>query len=115
LRRLARVAGAFALLTIVAWLAVPPLVRSQLESRLTDALDRRTTIESVAFNPFLLRLTVRQLAVADRSGAVPLLAVDEVVADLAGERLFLIAPRVGDDAGGKQAPAALTRVDLALR
>ena len=43
-------------------------------------------------------------------------AVKDAIAakGVAGERLFLIAPRVGEDPGGKQAPATLTRVDLSL-
>jgi hypothetical protein len=44
-------------------------------------------------------------------------AVKDAIAGkgVAGERLFLVAPRVGDDAGARQLPATLTRVDLALR
>ena len=40
LRRLAIAAATFVGLVVVAWLAVPPIVRSQLESRLTEALGR---------------------------------------------------------------------------
>src|SRR5437867_12966458 len=82
LRRLAYAVGAIALLTILAWLAVPPIVRAQLESRLTAALDRPTTVEAVAFDPFGLRLTIRKLVIADRAGPRPLFAIDELVADL---------------------------------
>ena len=42
--------------------ADPPV---QLESRLTEALGRPTTIESVAFDPLRLRLTIRNFAIAD--------------------------------------------------
>ena len=64
LRRLAVALGSIAALILVAWLAVPPIVRAQLESRLTDALHRRTTVEKVAFDPFSLRVTITKLAIA---------------------------------------------------
>ena len=64
-RRLAIAAATLVALIVVAWLAVPPIVRSQLESRLTGALGRKTTVEAVAFDPFRLRVTVRKLAIAD--------------------------------------------------
>ncbi len=38
-RRLAWTAGAIAVLVVAAWLAVPPIVRSQLESRLEPTSD----------------------------------------------------------------------------
>ncbi|GIK86374.1 MAG: flagellar motor protein MotB [Betaproteobacteria bacterium] len=92
LRRIAYAAGAVALLVVVAWLAVPPIVRSQLESRLTEALGRATTVEAVAFDPFALRITVRGLAIADREGPVPLLAVDELAAGVSPASLWRWAP-----------------------
>ena len=48
-------------LIVLAWLAIPPIVRSQVESRLTEALGRATTLESVSFNPFTLRVTLREV------------------------------------------------------
>ncbi len=45
LLRLAVTAGVFAV--VIAWLAVPPIFRSQLESRLPEALGRKTTVEAV--------------------------------------------------------------------
>ncbi len=92
LRWLACAAGAVALVTIVAWLALPAIVRSQLESRLTVALDRHVTIESVAFDPFSLRLTLHELVVADRVGTVPLLTLDELVADMSAASIRHRAP-----------------------
>jgi len=82
LTRLAVTVGVVLALVALAWFAVPPIVRSQLESRLTEALGRKTTVEAVDFNPLALRLTLHRVAIADTSGTTPLLAVDEVVADL---------------------------------
>jgi uncharacterized protein involved in outer membrane biogenesis/outer membrane protein OmpA-like peptidoglycan-associated protein len=124
LRWLAYAAGALAVLLIVAWLAVPPIVRSQLESRLTEALDRRVTVESVAFDPFSLRLTLHKLAIADRVGPVPLLALDELVANLSAasiwhrapvlDALKLVRPRVSLSRGGDGRYSIQDLLDQAL-
>ncbi len=90
--RLAITLGAIAALIVVAWLAVPPIVRSQLESRLTEALGRKTTIAAAEFDPFSLRLTLRKLAIADPSAAAPMFAVDELVADVSSASLWRRAP-----------------------
>ncbi|CAG0969469.1 hypothetical protein BURK1_01149 [Burkholderiales bacterium] len=92
LRRAAIAVGAFAAIVVLAWLVVPPVARSQLESRLTEALGRKTTVDAVAFNPFLLRVTVRRLAIADSAGPAPLLAIDELVADLSSASIWHRAP-----------------------
>src|SRR5690242_11474989 len=92
LLRLAMVAGILAALIAIAWLAVPPIVRGQVESRLTEALNRKTTLATVEFDPFKLRLTLRQLSIADSNGNVPLLTLDELVADIAPASLWHRAP-----------------------
>ena len=92
LRRAAIALGAIAATILVAWVAVPPIVRSQLETRMTEALARKTTVESVAFNPFSLRFTVRKLAIADGDRPAPLFAFDELVADLSSVSIWRWAP-----------------------
>lgn len=91
-RRLAWTVFALALLLLATWLAVPPLLRSQLESRLSDALGRKTTVESVAFNPFTLRVTIRGFSIADTAGPRPLLAFEELDADLSSASIVHRAP-----------------------
>src|SRR5215831_15961784 len=78
--RLAIAAGVLLALILVAWLAVPPIVRSQVESRLTEALGRKTTLESVEFNPFTLRVVLHKLA------------FDELNADMSAASLWHRAP-----------------------
>jgi len=92
LRRLAWVTASVAALVVLAWLAVPPIARSQLESRLTETLGRTTTVESVKFNPVKLRLTVYNVAIAGREGPQPLLAADVLVADFSAASLWHRAP-----------------------
>src|SRR5262245_57187248 len=90
--RLATAVGVVAALILVAWLAVPPIVRSQLESRLTESLGRKTTIEAVEFDPFKLRLQLHKLAIADPAGTAPLLAIDVLDADVSSASLYHRAP-----------------------
>jgi len=90
--RMAVTVGVVVALIALAWLAVPPIVKSQLESRLTESLGRKTTVESVDFNPFALRLTLHKFASADTSGTTPFFAVDEVVADLSTASAWHRAP-----------------------
>jgi len=92
LRWLAYALGAWVLLLIAAWLAVPPIVRGQAESRLTRLLDRRVTVESVSFDPFDLRLALHHVAIADRAGDVPLLTLDALTTDVSAASIWHRAP-----------------------
>jgi len=51
----------------LAWLAVPPLLKSQAQQRLGAALGRTVTLGEVDFSPWSLELTVRGIAI----GGVP--------------------------------------------
>ena len=91
-RRLFYAAGAIALLVLAVWVAVPPIARAQLETRLTETLGRTTTVESVSFELNGLRLVVRNLVIADKTGQRPLFALDELVADVSAASLWQRAP-----------------------
>jgi hypothetical protein len=84
--------GAFAALVLGAWIAVPPIVHGQVESRLSTLLDRTTTVGSVAFDPLRLRLTLGKLAIARRTGTDSLFTVDELSADVSLASLWHRAP-----------------------
>ncbi len=92
LRRLGYAVGAFAALVLGAWVAVPPIVKGQVESRLSALLDRPTTVGSVAFDPLRLRLTLGKLAIARRTGTDSLFTVDELSADVSLASLWHRAP-----------------------
>lgn len=92
MRRCAIGVGVLAALFVLAWLAVPPIVRAQVESRATEALGRRTTLEAVAFDPFRLRLTLEGLAIAGLGDAPPLATVDVIEADLSTASIWHRAP-----------------------
>ncbi|MBN8479233.1 MAG: DUF748 domain-containing protein [Burkholderiales bacterium] len=91
-RRFAVALALVVALVAIAWLAVPPIVRSQLESRLTGTLGRPTRVETVAFNPFRLELELRKLTIAGREAGPPFVAVDGIVADLSAASIWHRAP-----------------------
>lgn len=70
-RRLLVAAAAVLGLWAVAWLAVPPLVKSQAEQRLSALLGRPVSIGRVNFAPWSLELTVEQLRIGAADPAAP--------------------------------------------
>ena len=77
----------------VLWLAVPPLLKSQAQTRLSTLLGRTVTIGSVQFAPWSLQLTLRDFAIAGEGAAgPPLLHVDRIHADADWRSLLRLAP-----------------------
>ncbi|MFT3956541.1 MAG: DUF748 domain-containing protein [Piscinibacter sp.] len=68
-RRLAIALLALLLLWALAWLAVPPLLKSQAQTRLSALLGRSVEIGDVSFQPWSLELTVRDVAIGPAPGA----------------------------------------------
>ncbi len=69
LRRALIALAALLLLWALAWLALPPLLKSQAQARLSALLGREVSIGEVDFKPWSLELTVRDLSVAGLPGA----------------------------------------------
>ena len=86
--------GALLLAWAVAWLAVPPLVKSQLEKQASLALGRAVTVGEVDFRPWSLELTLRQLRVAGVEGDAPQLTVERIYIDGELQSLLRLAPVV---------------------
>ena len=62
-----RAVGALAgwvVVCLVAWLAVPPLLKAQLQQRASEQLGRAVTVGRVDFRPWTLELTMHDLRVA---------------------------------------------------
>ena len=82
LRRLAWGVGAVLLLWVIAWLALPPLIKWQLPLRASEALGRTVTIGDVSVRPWSLELAVSDLAIAGPApGDEPLLRIKRVRAN----------------------------------
>ncbi len=69
IKRTAAVAGVLLLLWASAWVAVPPLVKWQAQTRLSALVGRSVTLGDVSFNPWALELTVDEIVVGAGPGA----------------------------------------------
>lgn len=95
-RRLAWAAGLVLALELAAFLLVPPLVRSRLESVLSGTLRRATRVERVRFNPLALTLAVEGLTVLEPDGSQPFLSCGRLFLDLDAASLPTLTLRVSE-------------------
>lgn len=69
---------AAALFTVTGFFVLPPIVKSQLERRLAEALHRSVSVGLVKINPYTLAVTVENLEIRDRDGRSVFLAWDRL-------------------------------------
>lgn len=94
-RRAGIALAALLALWLLAWLAVPPLLKSQAQSRLSERLGRSVSIGEVDFRPWSLELTVRDLAIGPAAGASqPLLTLSRAYVNADAGSLWRRAPVV---------------------
>ena len=91
-RRLGWIAGGLVALWALAWVAVPPLLKSQAESRGSEALGRKLTIGSMDFKPWSLELTVSDIAIASADGSAAQFKIAKVYVDAEIQSLLRLAP-----------------------
>src|SRR4030042_4883274 len=72
----------FAVFTLFGFFGLPPIVKSLLTKRLSEALHREVTIQQIKMNPYALSLTVRGLLVKDRGGSEKFASFDELYLNL---------------------------------
>ena len=70
------------LFTLVGFFVIPPIARSQLETRLSAQLGRRVTVEKVRLNPYTMAVTLENFAI---------LEADNTTKFLGWRRLFVNA------------------------
>ncbi|HEX8963361.1 MAG TPA: DUF748 domain-containing protein, partial [Rhodocyclaceae bacterium] len=87
IRTAAAVAGAYLLYLLLAWLALPRILRHEAESLIAEKSGHRLTMELPEFNPFTLALRVPKLHLEQPDGQ-PLLDLDEAFVDLSAASLF---------------------------
>ena len=94
-KRLLWVIGGVAILWGVAWLAVPLILKSQLEQLGSEYLGRKVTLTSVDFKPWSLELTLHDLTVArskDAADTTPQLHIKRIYIDAELQSLVHLAP-----------------------
>ena len=91
-RRLAIAAVVVAAYGLIGFFAVPPLLRSILTSKLTQALHRRTTVAAVSLNPFTLSVRVRGLVVREPASEKVFVSLGELDANVKLTSILHLAP-----------------------
>ena len=97
LRRFAWAGGALIVLWVLAWAIVPPVLKSQAQQRLGEALGRSVTLGEVSFSPWSLELTLRDIVIGGAPGdpkALPLLKVARLYVNADISSLLHAAPVV---------------------
>ena len=82
-------------LLALAWVGVPPLLKSQVERRVSEALGRPVQVGRIDFKPWTLELTVEQLAIGAAPGAPspePLLKIARLHANADLRSVLNLAP-----------------------
>jgi len=72
----------FAVFTLFGFFGLPPIVKSLLSKKLSEALHREVTIEQIKINPYALSLTVRGFLVKDKGGSEKFVSFDELYVNL---------------------------------
>lgn len=92
----ARALAALLALWLLAWLAVPPLLKGPLERMAGEQLGRAVTVGALDFKPWSLELTLRDIAVAGADGGAPQLTIARVHVDGELQSLLRLAPVVDE-------------------
>jgi uncharacterized protein involved in outer membrane biogenesis len=107
LRRAAWAIGSLLLVWGLSWLALPPLLKWQIQKQGSAALGRTVTVERVEVRPWALSFTIDGLQVANAEGAAPQFTLQRLFIDLELQSLLRLAPVV--DALHVQAPRLTLR------
>ena len=79
-------------LWLLAWLAVPPIARAQIEKHASEILGRKVTVAKVEFAPWSLEATVRGLSIASQDGQSSQVQVARIYIDAELQSLWRLAP-----------------------
>jgi len=89
----------------IAWLAVPPIVKSQIQKIASEKLGRQVTVGKIDFKPWTLELALNDLSIATADGSRPQVAIKRIYADAELQSLLRLAPVI--DAVSVESPAIL--------
>lgn len=77
---------------LLGFFAAPPLIKSQLQSRLGSMLGRPVTLGAVHLNPYTLKLGIDRLHIGDRDGHSSFVDIDRLTVGASWSSLFRMAP-----------------------
>jgi hypothetical protein len=90
---------------VIAWLAVPPIAKSQVQKIASEKLGRQVTVGKIDFKPWTLELTLNDLRIATADGSKAQVAIQRIYADAELQSIFRLAPVI--DTVTIDAPAIL--------
>ena len=93
-RRAAWTIGGVLALWALGWLAVPPLLKHQVQKIASEKLGRTVTLGAVDFKPWTMELTLSDLAIATADGKAEQLRVQRLYLDAELQSLLRLAPVV---------------------
>jgi uncharacterized protein involved in outer membrane biogenesis len=79
---------------ILGALVAPPVIRSVLESRLSEQFHRQVSIRQIRINPYAMTATVRGFLMKERQSSATAVSFDELHVNLQLQSLFRLAPVV---------------------
>src|SRR5574341_554491 len=90
------IGGLIVAFAAIGFFVVPPIAKSKLEEALSNALNRKVTLEQVRVNPFAPSATLRGFLVRERQGDAPFASFDELFVNVAWTSIFRLAPVVDE-------------------
>lgn len=76
----------------IAWVAVPPIAKSQIQKIASEKLGRQVTVGNIDFKPWTLELTVNDLRIATADGARSQVAIKRIYMDGELQSILRLAP-----------------------
>ncbi|MDM0103930.1 DUF748 domain-containing protein [Variovorax sp. J22R24] len=77
---------------VIAWLAVPPIAKSQIQKIASEKLGRQVTVGKIDFKPWTLELAVNDLRIATADGSQPQVAIRRIYVDAELQSILRLAP-----------------------
>ena len=82
------------LLGLFGFFALPGIIKSQAEQRISEKLNRQTTIGKVEVNPYTMRVQIRDMKMLEPEGDKVFASFDALTVDLSFKSLLRFAPIV---------------------
>lgn len=83
-------------LSALGFFALPPLIKSTLVEKLSEALHRPVTVDSISINPYTLSLQVVGLVIQEKGGGEKILGFERLYLNLESSSLVRGGPVIGE-------------------
>lgn len=87
---------AFALIGVIGFLVLPPVVKYFVLAKASEALHRTVDVKKISINPYALTLEVEGLSIQEREGTETFASFDSLYVNLESASIFRGGPVVGE-------------------